>query len=390
MRGQADRQAVLFVAAIDLDSRVRTDHPLRAIKRMADEDLARMSRRLDAAYSNEGRPSVPPERLIKALLLQALYSIRSETQLVERIDHDLLFRWFLDMRIDEAVFDATVFSHNRQRLEKHGLIAAFFDRTVRRAMSLGLVSADHFSVDGSLIEAHASIKSFRPKDEQGKDGDNKSGGGDSGGGGFKSRNPEVDFHGQKRSNDTHASTTDPDAKLIKKSDGQPARLCHGLHALVENRHGLVLAVEVNSPLGNSEPTTALSLLDRVKKRFKLRPKTVGGDKGFDQGPFLTELEKRQITPHVAVKDGPIGGALGTAYRRRHADTIAARQRMRRRTKSKGYGLSQRCRKKIEEWFGWAKTVAGLARTRLIGHTKTNQQTQLAAAAFNLIRMRTLA
>lgn len=386
MRGKFDSQAILFTAAIDLEQRVRADHPLRAIKQMADEDLRKMGRRFDAAYATEGRPSVPPERLIKALLLQSLYSIRSEAQLVERIDHDLLFRWFLDLRIDDDVFDATVFSHNRSRLEKHGLIGEFFDHTVRRAISAGLVSPDHFSVDGSLIEAYASIKSFKAKDKQDANDDEDRPDNN----GFKSRNAEVDFHGQKRSNDTHESTTDPDAKLIRKSDGKPALLSHALHAIVENRHGLVLAVEVNSPLGNSEPSTALSLLDRIRKRFKISPQTIGADKGYDQGPFLSELEKRTITPHVAVKDGAIGGAAGTRYRRANADSIEARQRMRRRTRSKNYGISQRCRKKIEELFGWAKTIGGLARTRLIGHTKTNQQAHLAAAAFNLIRMRTLA
>lgn len=382
MRGKADRQAVLFVAAIDLESRVRAGHPLRAIKRMADEDLAKMSRRFNAAYSTEGRPSVPPERLIKALLLQALYSIRSERQLVERIDHDLLFRWFLDLRIDDAVFDATAFSHNRQRLETHGLIAAFFDSTVRRALRAGLASEDHFSVDGSLIEAHASIKSFKPRDREDDDRGDPNG--------FKSRNAEVDFRGQKRSNATHASTTDPDAKLFRKGDGQPARLCHALHTLVENRNGLVLAVRVDSPLGNSEPGAALSLVGRVEKRFGLRPRTLGADKGYDQGPLLLELEKRKVTPHVAVKAGPIGGRPGTRHRRENRGVIDARRRMRRRTRTVGYSISQRCRKKIEEAFGWMKTVGGLARTRLIGHVRTNQQAHLVAAAFNLVRMRSLA
>ena len=252
---------------------------------------------------------------------------------------------------------------------------------VRRAIDAGLVSADHFSVDGSLIEAYASIKSFKPKDA-----------GDDENNGFKSRNAEVDFHGQKQSNDTHQSTTDPDAKLIRKSDGKPARLCHALHAIVENRHGLVLAVEVNSPLGNSEPATALSLLDRVKAQFKLTPRTVGADKGYGQGPFLEELEKRTITPHVAMKDGPIGGGrnpFNKYHRRKNQPSIQARRRMRRRSRGKGYAISQRCRKKIEEWFGWGKTIAGLARTKLIGHWKTNQQAHVAGAAFNLVRLRGL-
>jgi len=400
MRGKLDPQAVLFTVAMDLDRRIRADHPLRAIKRMIDEDLRAMGRRLDAAYATEGRPSVPPERLIKALLLQSIYSIRSETQLVERIDHDLLFRWFLDLRIDEPVFDATVFCHNRERLEEHGLIASFFEGTVRRAMAAGLVSPDHFSVDGSLIQAYASIKSFKPKeDKEDKDKDKK-GKGDAGPGSpgghrgpqdnnsFKSRNAEVDFHGQKRRNDTHQSTTDPDARLIRKSDGKPALLSHAVHAVVENRHGMVLAVEVNSPLGNSEPNTALSLLDRVKKRFGLKPKTVAADKGYGQGPLLRGLERRRIRPHVAVPDGNIGGTTAT-YLRKNRANIAARRRMQRRMRSAGYKISQRCRKKIEEWFGWAKTIAGLYRTRLIGHVKTNQQATLAGAAFNLIRMRNL-
>ena len=380
MRGKSDPQAVLFTAAIDLDGRIRQDHPLRPIKRMVDLDLAKMNRKLDAAYAADGRPSVPPERLIKALLLQSIYSIRSEAQLVERIDHDLLFRWFLDLRLDEPVFDAMVFSHNRKRLEEHGLIGAFFDGTVRRAMAAGLVSPDHFSVDGSLIEAYASIKSFKPKDGKDDEQDNN---------GFKSRNAEVDFHGQKRSNDTHESTTDPDAKLVRKSDGQPAQLSHALHAIIENRHGLVLAVEVNSPLDNSEPNTALSLIDRIKKRLGLKPKTVGADKGYDQGPLLRGLERRKINPHVAVKEGKIGGETAW-YRRKNKANIEARLRMRRRTASVGYKISQRCRKKVEDWIGWAKTISGLYRTRLIGHAKTGQQAHIAGAAFNLIRMRNLA
>jgi transposase len=381
MRGKTDAQSILFTAAIDLEQRIRADHPLRAIKRMVDEDLAKMSRRFDAAYAHEGRPSVPPERLIKALLLQSIYSIRSEAQLVERIDHDLLFRWFLDLRIDEAVFDATVFCHNRKRLDEHGLVGTFFDGTVRRAIAAGLVSPEHFSVDGSLIEAYASIKSFKPRDEKDKGDDDNNG--------FKSRNAEVDFHGQKRSNDTHESTTDPAAKLIRKGNGQPALLSHALHAIIENRHGLVLAVQVNSPLDNSEPKAALSLVDRIKKRFKLKPRTLGADKGYDQGSLLRGLERRKIRPHVAVKDGKIGGDT-TRYRQQNRASIAARQRMRRRMRTVGYKISQRCRKKIEEWIGWAKTIAGLYRTRLIGHSKTGQQAHLAGAAFNLIRMRNLA
>jgi len=389
MRGRPDPQHILFVPCMDLNSRIRPDHPLRAIKRMVDQELARLSTAFDAAYSDTGRPGVPPERLIKALLLQAIYSIRSEAQLVERIDHDLLFRWFLDMRIDEKVFDATVFSHNRDRLEKHDLIARFFDQTVRRAMQEGLISPDHFSVDGSLIEAHASIKSFKPKDQTDDDSSDARGGRTKPDPGFKSRNAEIDFHGQRRSNDTHASSTDPDARLYKKSDGKEARLCHALHALMENRHGLVVSVQVNSPLGNSEPNTAVKLIDRVKQRLGIKPQTVGSDKGYGQGEYLQALESRGITPHSALKDGPIGGTPGTRHRRQNADGIAARRRMRRRQRTVGYRLSQRCRKKIEEAIGWCKTIGTLARTRLIGHRKVNQQAHLVGAAYNLVRMRSL-
>lgn len=252
-------------------------------------------------------------------------------------------------------------------------------------MRENLISPDHFSVDGTLIEAYASIKSFRPKDQ--KQTDQTNDGQDNNG--FKGRNAEVDFHGQKRSNDTHESSTDPDARLYKKSDGKEARLCHALHALVENRHGLVVSVEVNSPLGNSEPKTAVRLIDRVKDRFGIRPKTVGSDKGYGQGEYLQALEDRKITPHSAMKDGPVGGASGTRYRRQNADSIAARERMRRRQRTRGYSISQRCRKKAEELFGWCKTIGTLARTRLIGHAKVNQQAHLVGAAFNLVRLRSL-
>lgn len=382
MRGKADPQSILFMANIDLEGRVPSDHPLRPIKRMVDADLAAMSDRFDDAYSKDGRPSVPPERLIKALLLMAIYSVRSERQLVEQIDYNLLFRWFLGLRIDEPMFDATAFTHNRERLERHGLIAAFFDGTVRRAVAAGLVSSDHFSVDGSLIEAHASIKSFKPKDRD----DDDDGGGNNG---FKPRNAEVNFHGQERSNATHQSTTDPQAKLYRKGDGQGAKLSHMLHALVENRHGLVLAVQVNSPLGNSEPNTAVSLLDRARGQFGLSPQTLGADKGYDQGPFLRELEARAIEPHVAMRDGPID-PKSEYYKRRNHDNIEARRRMKRRLNSVAYQVSQRVRKKLEESFGWIKTIGGLRRSRHVGETKTNQQAHVAAGAYNYIRMRNLA
>jgi transposase len=380
MRGQPDSQPPMFFA-IHVEGRIRADHPLRPIKKIVDEELSRMNRLFDAAYSDTGRPGIPPERLLKALLLQSLYSVRSENQLIERIDTDLLFRWFLDMDPAEPVFDATVFTHNRPRLEKHGITAAFFDGVVKRAMKAGLTSDEHFSVDGTLIESYASLKSFVPKEEKDRDK-----GGD--GNGFKPRNAEVNYHGQKRGNDTHQSTTDPEARLYKKGDGQAARLYHMGHAIAENRHGLVMSVEVTAAAGDAEPSAATDMLDGMKRRLKLKPKTLGSDKGYDSGPFLLRLEKRRIRPHVPTKEGKIGG--NSRRKKEDLPLIRARQRMRRREATLGYRLSQRCRKKIEEAFGWIKTVAGLTRTRLVGRWKIMQQMHLAAAAYNLVRIRRLA
>ena len=389
MRGTLPAQASMFYA-IDIESRIRPDHPLRPIKRMVDQELARMSGLFEQAYTRDnGRPSVPPERLLKALLLQCLYSIRSETQLVERIDTDLLFRWFLDMDPAQDAFDQTTFTHNRPRLERHGIVAAFFDGVVRRAMKAGLASDEHFTVDGTLIESHASIKSFVRKDGSDDRGDGNRGDGN----GFKPRNAEVDFHGQRRSNDTHASTTDPQAKLFRKSDGQAARLYHMGHVLAENRHGLLVGVCVSEAAGDAEPAAALGLVDQLRQRHGVSVATLGSDKGYDAGPYLLELEKRDVEPHTAMKAGAVGGATmrtrPNRRRRKDRPAIEARRRMRRRQRTRGYRISQRCRKKIEEAFGWIKTVATLARTKLVGRWKITQQMHLAAAAYNLVRMRKL-
>jgi transposase len=397
MRGKAGSQPPMFFA-IRIEDRVRRDHPLRAIKRMVDEELAQMGELFDKAYSDTGRPGVPPERLLKAMLLQALYSVRSETQLIERIDSDLLFRWFLDMDPAEEVFDQTAFTHNRPRLEEHGIIGAFFDGVVKRAMRAELTSDEHFSVDGTLIESHASIKSFVPRDKAGdgkaqdnnRNDNNRNDSNPPPGGsnGFKSRNAEVDFHGQKRSNATHASRTDPEARLYKKGDGQPALLCHTGHAIAENRNGLVMAVEVTEAAGDAEPAAALTMIDTLRQRLGVKVATLGSDKGYDSGPYLIELENRNVEPHTAMKSGPVGGK----GRRQKKDLplIEARKRMEQRTRGERYSISQRCRKKIEEVFGWFKTVAGLYRTRLVGRWKLKQQVQLAAAAYNLLRIRKLA
>ena len=383
MRGKFDAQRAMFFA-INLEERGRADHPLRPIKRAVDAILANMAGLLEGAYSTTGRPSVPPERLLKALLLQCLYSVRSEAQLIERLDTDLLFRWFCDMDPAEPVFDATAFTHNRPRLESGALITTFFEQVVARAIRAGLTSDEHFSVDGTLIESYASLKSFKPIESTPPEDRDSPQGGD--GNGFQPRNVEVDFHGQKRSNATHRSTTDGEARLYRKSDGQPARLYHMGHALTENRHGLVMAVAVSEANGRAEPTTACELLDDLRQRHAVAARTVGADRGYDCGAHLLELEKRGVTPHVAMLKT---ARDPTTLRHRQWPAYRARVRMRKRLGDAAYAVSQRCRKKVEECFGWLKTVAGLARTRLVGRWKISQQMHLAAAAFNLVRMRSL-
>lgn len=362
---------------IDLEDRVRADHPLRPIKRMVDAELARMGHLFNKAYSDKGRPSVPPERLLKALLLQALYAVRSEAQLVERIDTDLLFRWFLDMDPAMEVFDATAFTHNRPRLEEFGIIQRFFGGVVRKAMDEGLASDDHFSADGSLIRSYASLKSLRPIDPktgeiiEAKDDDDHPH--------PPSRNAWVDFKGRKRSNATHRSATDPEARLYRKGDGQPTYLYHSAHALTENRHGLIMAVDVDQADGHAERRASEAMLDDLERRGAV-PLTLGADKGYDDGAYIGRLEERGIDPHIAIKAGAI--SLDT-------DEGVNRWLCRQMARSKGFKTSQRRRKMIEEVFGWIKDFAGLARTRLVGRWKIRMQVMMAAAAYNLVRMRRL-
>jgi transposase len=379
MRGRQEPQGKLFFT-IDVESRIRADHPLRALKRMVDDILRGLSERFEAAYSSTGRPSVPPERLLKALLLMALYSVRSERQLVERIDTDLLFRWFLDMTPDDPAFDATTLTHNRPRLDVEGLTAAFFDAVLRQAIEAGLTSDEHFSVDGTLIESYASMKSFRPVDTEETPPERQ----DSNS--FKPRNGELDFHGQKRSNATHRSRTDAEAKLYRKGNGQEAKLCHIGHAITENRHGLVMAVTVSEANGKAEPAAALEMIDRLEQGHGKKPKTLGSDKGFDSGPYYLELEGRGVEPHSAMLDT---SRDLTQVRPHERERVEARLRMRRRLATEVYRISQRCRKKVEEYFGWMKTVAGLARSRYVGRWKIKQKMELAAAAYKLVRMRKL-
>jgi transposase len=375
MRGRRDPQTQLFYS-INVEDRIRADHPLRPLKRKIDQILALLSDKFAVAYSLTGRPSVPPERILKALLLMALYSVRSERQLCERIDTDLLFRWFLDMSPEDEVFDPTVFTYNRPRLDEFGLTGAFFDAVVKQAKADGLCSDDHFSVDGTMIESLASLKSFRRKDEKAEDaGDSNS---------FQSRNPDIDFHGEKRSNETHASRTDPEAKLYRKGPGKPSQLAYLGHILNENRNGLIMEVCVTEAAGTAEKDAAIQMLDRYKEKHGGVPKTVGADAGYDSGPFLMDLEERQIEPHVAMTTTK--PADPETARGDRVDKIKARLRMQERQQSSGYAISQRVRKKVEECFGWLKTIAGAGRSRWIGRSKLTQYFELSAAAYNLIRM----
>jgi transposase len=362
MRGVNDAQNTMF-SYFSPEQRVPAHHPLRAIKVYADEVLARLSPIFDAMYSRMGRPSIPPERLLKAQLLIALYSVRSETLFCEMLDYNILFRWFLDMNLEEASWDATTFTKNRDRLLEHDVAVKFFDQIVRLARESGLLSDDHFTVDGSLIEACASLKSFRPKDEDPSDRhttDDDPG------------NPTVNFRGEKRSNATHASTTDPEALLMRKGPGKEAKLSYGAHALMENRHGLLLDLHVSQATGDAEREAAQDMLTR-QARKRVKPKTLGADKAYDTTDFVDRLRRRQITPHVAANTERRGGSALDGRTTRHA----------------GYTISQRIRKRVEEIFGWLKTIGGFRRTRFKGRDRTQLQAWLVGAAYNLMRMANL-
>ena len=336
-------------------------HPLRAIRAITDEALEVLSPEFEKLYSKVGRPSIAPEKLLRALLLQAFYSIRSERQLMEQLDYNLLFRWFVGLAMDAPVWDATVFTKNRDRLLEGAVAAKFLAAVVAQARSRALLSDEHFSVDGTLIEAWASLKSFRPKD----------GGGEPPVGG--GRNGEADFHGQKRSNETHASTTDPDAKLYRKGDGQPSRMAFLGHVLIENRNALVVDARLTGASGTAEREAALAMLDRLpRKKGRI---TLGADKAYDAAEFIRNLRLRQVTPHV-VRDDHL---TKTGKRRRSAVDG-------RTTRHPGYAVSLRIRKRVEEVFGWIKATAGLRKTRHRGTARVDWMFTLTAAAYNLVRL----
>ncbi len=361
MRGSDERSGSLF-SYVDLEARVRGDHPLRAVRGIANAALSDLSRAFTALYTDFGRPSIAPERLLRAMLLQAFYGIRSERQLMERLEFDLLFRWFVGLGVDDPVWDHSTFSKNRDRLLEGEIAAKFLAAVLAQPEVKRLLSSDHFSVDGTLIEAWASIKSFRRKD--GSDNDSQGSG----------RNAERSFHKEKRSNETHQSTTDPEARLYKKGDGQPAKLCYIGHALMENRHGLAVGGGISQAAGTAERQTALQLIDG-RHRKRRRRITLGADKAYDVAQFVQDLRDRSVTPHIAI-DGHLS-KTGTP-RKTAVDG--------RTTRHAGYDISQRCRKRIEEIFGWIKSSAGLAKVKLRGRDRVNAAFTMALAAYNLIRL----
>lgn len=364
MRGRESEQ-VAMLTFVDAETRVPADHPIRTIRRLADAALAELSPVFDAMYAAIGRPSIPPERLLKAHLLIALYSVRSERAFCEELDYNILFRWFLAMDLVEPSFDPTVFTKNRDRLLEHKVAQAFFDEVVWQAQQQDLLSAEHFTVDGTLIEAAASLKSFKPKDGAADGGDPPAPPDDPG-------NPTVNFRGTKRSNATHASTTDPDARLARKGKGKEARLSFMAHALMENRHGLLVDFVVTAASGTAERDTAPVMLDQARERG-FRPQTVGADKSYDTADFVQDLRDRKVTPHVAKNTTNRGSAIDG-----------------RTTRHVGYSVSQRIRKWVEEIFGWTKTVGGFERTRYRGLARTGMAGYLVGTAYNLVRLATLA
>ncbi|MGZ3280984.1 MAG: IS5 family transposase [Caulobacteraceae bacterium] len=359
MRGSDSRSGSLFTL-VDLEARVRPDHPLRSIRRFADAALEALTAEFSALYAARmGRPGVAPEMLLRAMLLQAFYSIRSERQLMERLEFDLLFRWFVGLGIDEAAWDHSTFSKNRDRLLEGEIAARFLAAVLAQPRVKRLLSTDHFSVDGTLIEAWASMKSFKPK---ARDGDDPPAPPTSGG-----RNVEVDFKGQKRSNQTHESTTDPEARLYRKGPGMEARLCFLGHTLMENRSGLIVDARLTCADGHAERIAALSMIE--PRADRPRAVTLGADKAYDAEDFVNELRSMNVRAHVAQNDNGRRSAID-----------------RRTTRHAGYAASQRIRKRIEEGFGWIKTVAGQRKTRFKGKDRVGWAFTFATAAYNLIRL----
>ena len=339
------------------EERVPRDHPLRAIRAITDEILKQLSSEFDAMYSPLGRPSIPPEKLLRALLLQVLYTIRSERQLMEQLNYNLLFRWFVGLNMDDAVWDPTVYTKNRERLLEADVAKKFFGLVVEQARSRDLMSDEHFTVDGTLLEACASLKSFKKVDQETAPPDDPG-------------NPTVDFHGERRRNETHASTTDPDALLARKGKGKEAKLSFSGHVLMENRNGLVVNAAVYPATGTAEREAALAMMVELRDN---RRTTLAADKNYDTKDFVRDLRDRNVTPHVA--------------QNQHARRSSAIDG--RTTRHAGYQISQKKRKRVEEIFGWLKTIGGMRKQRHRGLPKVDWMFTFAAAAYNLVRIRNL-
>ena len=357
MRGNDQQQSHVF-SYISPEQRVRSDHPLRPIRTMVDEILKQLSPQFQKMYAKVGRPSIPPEQLLRAQLLQMFYSVRSERLLMEEMDYNILFRWFVGLNLDDPVWDATVFTKNRDRLLEAEVAKEFLTRVVGQAREKGWTSDEHFSVDGTLLEAWASEKRFRPKDKKSSPPPDDPG------------NPTVNFRGEKRSNQTHESETDPDALLARKGAGKEAKLSYSGNLLVENRNGLIVSSLVWEATGTAERDAAMAMLQDVPGTGRV---TVGGDKGFDTAEFVCECRNMRVTPHVAQNLARRGGSAIDG----------------RTTEHEGYGISQKKRKRIEECFGWLKTIALLRKVRHRGTLKVDWIFTFACAAYNLVRMRNL-
>jgi transposase len=353
MRGVDHQQSGMF-SYISAEQRVPKDHPLRALRALVDGALNELGPRFEVLYASGGRPSIAPEKLLRALLLQVLYTVRSERLLMEQLDYNFLFRWFVGLNIDDRVWDVTVFTKNRERLLEGAVAQGFFNAVVEHARAQGLLSDEHFTVDGTLIEAWAGHKSFKRKDADPKPPPDDPG------------NPSVDFHGERRSNATHQSTTDPQARLARKGAGKEAKLCYAGHVEMDNRHGLVVNTRLTQATGTAEPEAALAMVEELAGWGR---RTLGADKGYDQKELVRQLREHGVTPHIAQK--PHSGIDG------------------RTTRHPGYLLSQWRRKRVEEIFGWLKTVGGLRKTRHRGVARVGWTFTFAATAYNLVRMRNL-
>lgn len=353
MRGTDVQQSGLF-SYVSVEDRVPANHPLRAVRALLNEVLESMSRDFERVYAESGRASIPPERLVRALTLQVLYSIRSERLLCEQLDYNLLFRWFVGLSVDEPVWDHSTFTKNRERLIEAKVARKLLRRVVRKAQAAQLLSNEHFSVDGTLIESWAAVKSMRRRDGR----DEPPGAG---------RNPMIDFHGERRSNETHVSPIDPEAQLYRKGKGQPAKLYFMGHVLMEHRHGLPVDVEVTPANGFAERQAALAMLDRLPERSR---RTLAGDKAYDTADFVADCRARGVTPHVACNDGRAGGSALDARTTRHV----------------GYRLSQRIRKRIEEGFGWGKDGRPLRKMKVTGHAQVGFIASLTVGCYALLRV----